>query len=109
MGTGITSLMQLDTSIFAAPGKPFQVLCPLSVACPATYLLEGDIAFVQAQLVLQLPQHSVHWPVGAVLPAEGSERCGDVYTEDVTMEQPGQCWGTHSCCREGNKGKEEEN
>lgn len=103
MATGTTTPMQLDMGIFASPGKLLQVLCPLSLAHPATYLLDKHVPFVQTQPVPQLQQHLVDWLVRASFASVGSERHDDIYAEDVTLEQPGQLGGAHNCCREGKK------
>lgn len=109
MGTGTTTPMQPDTGIFAAPGKLLQVPCTLSLACPATYLLDKHIPFVQIQPVPQLEQHLVDWLVRAICASVGSEWHDDIYVENVTLEQPRQLGGAHNCCREGEKKKKKEN
>lgn len=102
-GTGTTAPTQLGTGSFAAPGELSGAPRALSLAHPAVYLLDQHIPFVQAQPVPQLPQHLFDRLVRAGFASVGRERHGDIYTEDVTLEQPGQPGGAHNCCREGKK------
>lgn len=98
--------MHLDTSISAALGKLLQVLCTPSLAQPTTYLLDEHIPFVQAQLVPQLLQHLVNRFVRASFALVRSEWHDDIYTEVLTLEQPGQLGRAHNCCKEGKKSEQ---
>lgn len=104
-GTGTTTPVQLAAGVFAAPGKLLQVLWPLSLAHPTTYLLDERVPFVQTQPVPQLQQHFVDRLVQARFASVGSERHDDIYAEDVTLEHPGQLGGAYNCCKETKKKK----